>query len=112
MNLKKAIVITINPHRINNTTRAYAGLRKPKNMTDHTTFSTSCTPNATKLQTKYLLLRPLIITKYNAIPIKTKRMVHTGPNNQPGGVNQGLLSNGYQDVTLEKVKKAPIPPAN
>lgn len=53
---------------------------------------------------------PLIQTRYNDIPIKTNKVVHTGAKTQLGGLKLGLFSKGYQLETEEDVKKEPANP--
>jgi hypothetical protein len=59
-----------------------------------------------------LLLIPLFQTKYKEIPIKKYKIIHTGANNQLGGLKNGLFKVKYHVDTEETVKNDPIKPAN
>ena len=49
---------------------------------------------------------------YKEIPINIYKVIHTGPNNQLGGLKNGLLMVKYHVDTDNTVKKEPIIPAN
>lgn len=51
-------------------------------------------------------------TKYRETPIKTNKVVHTGPKIQFGGLKDGLFKVAYQEPIAGVVKIAPIDPAN
>lgn len=48
--------------------------------------------------------------KYKLIPISKYKMVHTGPNNQFGGLKNGLFRLAYQVGISETVKIPPSEP--
>ena len=51
-------------------------------------------------------------TKYREIPIKTNRIVHTGPKIQPGGLKPGLFKPAYHLLISGVVKTEPTAPAS
>jgi len=51
-----------------------------------------------------VVLLPAFHTKYNATPINTYRVVHTGPKIELGGFHAGLLIVWYQPFTPGIVK--------
>ncbi len=71
--------------------RAIPGLFNPKNKNDHKTFNTNWIQNQNKLP----FLRHTIPKE---IPIRRNNIVHTGPNNQLGGLKNGLLRYRYQEL--------------
>ena len=50
--------------------------------------------------------------KYKDIPIRKYSKIHTGGNNQAGGLKFGFINVGYQEETVEAVDMDPIRPAN
>ena len=107
----------------------------PKNITDHKMFKTSCIikikiifvfchePDNNFCENLFhaFILSELILfftsqffdqTKYKEIPIKTNKIVHTGPKIQLGGLKKGLFKPLYHDPICEIVKTEPIIPAN
>ena len=56
---------------------------------------------------------PLLVQiKYNEIPINRNKNIHTGANNQFGGLKLGFTKVGYQVDIETMLNKDPIPPAN
>lgn len=76
----------------------------PKNIIDHKLFAISCHINK-------LTADLFFHTKYRLIPINVYKIVHTGPNIQDGGLNEGLTKAAYQVGIAEKVNSEPIIPA-
>ncbi|HEY6885366.1 MAG TPA: hypothetical protein VI278_15130 [Nitrososphaeraceae archaeon] len=46
------------------------------------------------------------------MPIRKYSKIHTGANNQLGGLKLGFINVGYQEETVEAVNTDPIIPAN
>ena len=68
---------------------------KLKKTIDHKRFSNNWTPNIKIANLTSILSKPSRQTKYRAIPIKIYNVVHTGPNNQFGGDQEGFDSAEY-----------------
>jgi len=60
----------------------------------------------------FFLFKPFCHTRYEAIPMRAKRVVHTGPKIQLGGASSGLINVAYHPVIDGKVKKEPTLPTN
>lgn len=63
-----------------------------------------------KVRGKCLISARFIQTKYAAMPIKMYRLVHTGANNQSGGLKDGLFRYVYQVLTDFAVARPAIAP--
>jgi len=83
----------------------------PKKMTDHIALDISCTQNKIKVCKTPSVDNPFCQTRKTEMPIRTYKVVQTGPNTQLGGVYGGFLSIGYQVGIALKVKRLPMPPA-
>lgn len=93
--------ISINP---------YNGDFKPKNKNDQQTFNINWIPNV--INDFFLSFALFCHIKYNDIPIRKYSEIHTGPNNQPGGLKSGFINVEYQVDNVEAVNTDPIIPAN
>jgi hypothetical protein len=103
-------VTAINIHKANISTKPSAKDLNPKNNNDQRMLRINCNPkiiNAFLGDDFLLFIRQ---TLYAANPIKKNRIVHTGPNNQLGGVKYGLFRNTYQVGIFGIVKTDPIDP--
>jgi hypothetical protein len=110
--LKQIIVNIIVIHKKIISIKANNGDFNPKKSIDHKEFKINCDPKTDNAIFDLLLLIPLSQIIYNEIPISKYKIVHTGPNNQPGGLKKGLFRVKYQVETEETVKNDPIMPAN
>jgi hypothetical protein len=88
--------------------KARPGIFRPKKMIDHKAFKASCM----KKIVKAILFLPCLQTRYKEIPIRTYRLIHTGPNTQLGGLKEGLFNSTYQVEIDSVVKTEPIIPAS
>lgn len=86
---------------------ASRGFFNPKNKILHKTLSINCIP-----KNIIAVFAFLIHTRYNEIPISRNKVIHTGENNQPGGLNETLFNVEYQVDIEEAVNIEPITPAN
>lgn len=89
-------------------TKASKGECTPKKKADQRRFNPSWAKNNLKAILDFLLFDPLLQTKKSEIPIKTKRVVQTGPKIQLGGLNEGLFKVVYQPCIEEIVSTEPI----
>lgn len=80
---------------------------KPKKAIDQKVFKTSCAP---KKVNAFLFF--FFQTRNKATPIKKYKEIHTGPNSQLGGLNDGFIKVEYQVETDLIVKNEPITPAS
>lgn len=85
---------------------ANKGCFMPKNMIDQKMFRISWTAN--QVIASLFFLKPLIQTRYKAIPINTYNKVQTGPKIQLGGLKNGLFNDAYQPGIEGDVNKDPI----
>ena len=85
------------------------GFCTPKNNIDHKLFKTNCVKKIVMAGFLFLIL--FVHIRYNEIPIKIYKVVHTGPNIQLGGLKLGLIIVENQLFTPVIVKKEPINPA-
>jgi len=83
-------------------------LFNPKNNTDHNKFNPNCIANI------FIAFAPTLFftAKYNDIPIMIYNIVHTGPNIQPGGLNEGLCNPEYHLPGPALVNNPPMTPIN
>lgn len=105
------MVATITSHKKIISTNAMPGFFIPKNRIDHSVFKNNCTPNKDKAIFTSFFFHPCCHTKKAAIPMSTNSVVHTGPNTQLGGLNEGLFKVAYQVGIEDAVKIEPITPA-
>ena len=88
---------------------ATPGIREPKKISDHATFSANWAKKISKAgRAPHPYSRH---TSHAEIAISTLSVVHAGPKTQLGGVPGGLRSRGYHWRTLFAVKNDPRPPA-
>jgi hypothetical protein len=90
--------------------KANNGECNPKNIIDHNVFKASCIQK--KFNADLCLLNPLSHIKYKEIPIKTNKVIQTGPNIQLGGLNTGFINVAYHVRIEGVVKIEPIIPAS
>lgn len=83
----------------------------PKNNIDHIALKNKCTINSDTAVFTAGLCIPNRHTRYAAIPINIYSTVHTGPNTQFGGLNDGRANVAYHVGIAETVKNDPIIPA-
>jgi len=76
----------------------------PKNTMDQIVFKNNCTMKIINADFTILFLRPSFQTMKSDIPIIRYSTVHTGPNSQLGGLNDGFTSVVYHPLTEEAVK--------
>jgi hypothetical protein len=98
-------------HRITIPTNANRGIFRPKKRIDHNALSASWAANSAIAVFDLLLLMPLFQTIYKEIPIKIYKLIHTGPNNQLGGLKDGLFNVTYHVETEATVNNEPMTPA-
>jgi len=87
------------------------GFFKPKKAKLQPTLTASCVANKTIPMSLTLFLGDSQ-TKNKAVPTKMNNMVHTGPNTQLGGVNEGLFNAAYHVGMACMVGIAPMMPAS
>ncbi len=87
--------------------KAIKGFLNPKNKIDHNVLRASC---IAKMDFA-LRSAPFVSAIYKDIPISMYKIVQTGPNNQFGGLKNGLFSVEYQLSIDVIVKMLPINPA-
>ena len=79
-------------------------------MIDQKKFNIICTAN-NKIAVCFIeAFTSAFQTKYKAMPISIYKVVHTGPNNQLGGCQDGLFNAAYQLGISDAVKLPPIKP--
>jgi len=83
----------------------------PKNTMDQIVFKNNCTMKIINADFTILFLRPSFQTMNSDIPIIRYSTVHTGPNSQLGGLNDGLFNAAYQVGMESIVNIVPISPA-
>ena len=84
----------------------------PKKAPDHRALRINWTPKTLTAIFTRRFCKPARQTRNAATPIRVYNVSQTGPNNQLGGVKNGLLSVTYQVETETLVKTAPIKPAD
>jgi hypothetical protein len=94
--------ISINPAR---------GDLSPKNAADHSTFRINWTPKIESAFFTFSSSIPFCHIRNNEIPIIIKSVVHTGPNSQLGGANEGFMRVAYHVGIDGVVKTEPRTPA-
>ena len=98
------MVIRIPHHSKIISMKAPPGERNRKNSADHPTLSNNCSRKSC-IGTAIKLLRRQTSQAANAIA--RNKIVQAGPNNQFGGVHQGLANPSYHDLRAGRVSKEP-----
>ena len=106
------IVSSMNIHSMMMTISPASGDLRPKKATDHSMFNASWMPNKVSPVRTFGVSIPMRQTMKSDIPMSMNSMIHTGPNSQLGGVNEGFLSEAYQLGMAAVVKTDPIIPAS
>ena len=88
-----------------------AGECIPKKTIDHIVFKKSCIMKIVNADFTTLFFRSSFQTIKSEIPIIRYSTVHTGPNSQLGGLNEGLFSVAYHVGIESSVNTVPISPA-
>jgi len=99
-------------HNIIISIKANKGFFNPKNIIGHKKLRINCNPNIETAILEFLVLIFLFQIIYNESPIRKYKIIHTGPNNQLGGLKNGLFKFEYQVDIDDTVKIDPINPAN
>lgn len=89
---------------------AAAGLRKPKNIIDHSALSPSCVKKI--ISASFFCLLLVVHTIASDTPINKYNVVQTGPKIAFGGEKKGLFSEAYHVGIEERVNTVPKIPAN
>lgn len=89
----------------------YRGDCMPKKAIDQRVLSASWAEKMMTPCCTALLSSPFCTMRYRETPIRIYSTVHTGPNAQFGGVNEGFSSWAYHVGIAYMVKKEPITPA-
>jgi len=110
--VNRSIVTNIAIHNAMMNKRPATGDLSPKNAADHKMFNISCTPNTVSPVFTAGISTLLRQTRNKDIPMSTYKVIHTGPNNQLGGLKAGFLSAAYQVGTAGAVKTEPMIPAS
>ena len=108
----RRIVMKIAIQSATMTMRPANGDFKPKNAIDQKTFKTSCAPKVMSAGVAWMLSFCSRQTRKREIPMSMNRVIHTGENNQLGGVNEGLLIEAYHVGIASAVKRDPMKPAS
>lgn len=87
--------------------RARVGFFHVKKNRDQRVFTMSCRKKKKKARGALDSFSTVCQTYQAEMAIDAYRKVQTGPNNQPGGVQEGLFSKGYQSWTESSVNIEP-----
>lgn len=91
--------------------RPVAGLSNPKNPIDQKAFRTSCAVKTDNKLCFSLLGAEDTHIRYKEIPIRTYKVVQTGPKTLFGGLKLGFCRPAYHVGMADVVNADPIPPA-
>ena len=109
---KEIIVARIASHKTTISMNAPPGDCRPKKIIDQNVLRTSCTINIPSATRTSFRSNPLFQMRKAAIPMRAKRVTHTGPNSQLGGAKLGFTIPAYQVGIDDEVKTEPIIPAS
>lgn len=106
------IVTKIAIHSATITISPVCGDFNPKNAIDQKTFSNNCIPKVMSAGVAWMLSFRSRQTRNREMPMSMYSVIHTGENNQFGGVKEGLLSVAYHVGIASVVKMDPTKPAS
>jgi len=73
------------------------GDRRPKKRNDQSTLRKNCTPKIPSAICTSRFSVPHCQTRYSAVPMRMKSVIHTGANTQLGGAKNGFCRDAYQE---------------